>query len=123
MHFRLLVILAALAVGLTAKSYQVDGVVVAVDKTARTMLVSHRPIENFMGAMAMPFRVEDRNQLEGLHPGMRVRFDLVVSKDGSIARNVRKSGDPDQPIPPPAEQLKIGELVPDVQLTDQLGRR
>jgi len=123
MHFRLLVILAALAVGLTAKSYQVDGVVVAVDMTARTMLVSHRPIENFMGAMAMPFRVEDAKQLEGLHPGMRVRFELLVSKDGSVARNVRRSGEPDQAIPPPAQQLRIGELVPDVQLTDQLGRQ
>src|SRR5271165_2770614 len=123
MHLRLLVILAALAVSLTAKSYQVDGVVVAVDMTARTMLVAHRPIENFMGAMAMPFRVEDANQLEGLHPGMRVRFELVVNKNSSVARNVRKSGEPDQPIPPPAQQLRIGELAPDVQLTDQLGRQ
>jgi protein SCO1/2 len=122
MHLRLLVILAALAVGLMAKSYQVDGVVVGVDMTARTMLVSHRPIENFMGAMAMPFRVEDANQLEGLHPGMRVRFELVVNKNSSVARNVRKSGEPDQPIPPPAQQLGIGELAPDVRLTDQLGR-
>src|SRR5271165_1995534 len=113
MHLRLLVILAALAVSLTAKSYQVDGVVVAVDMTARTMLVAHRPIENFMGAMAMPFRVEDANQLEGLHPGMRVRFELVVNKNSSVARNVRKSGEPDQPIPPPAQQLRIGELALD----------
>lgn len=123
MHFRLLVFLAVMAAGLAAKSYQVDGVVVAVDMTARTMLVSHRPIENFMGAMAMPFRVEDQDQLEALHPGMRVRFELVVSKDGSVARNVRRSGDPDQPIPPPAQQLRIGEFVPDVALTDQLGRQ
>jgi protein SCO1/2 len=122
MPLRVLILLAGLAIGLAAKSYRVDGVVVAVDKTARTMLVSHRPIENYMGAMTMPFRVEDADQLEGLHPGMRVRFELLIKKDDSVARNVRKSGDPDQPIPPPAQQLKIGEVVPDVALTDQLGR-
>jgi protein SCO1 len=122
MPFRLLILVAGLAMGLAAKSYQVDGVIIAVDMTTRTMLVSHRPIQNFMGAMTMPFRVEDVDQLQGLHPGMRVRFELLVKKDESVARNVRKSGDPDQPIPQPAQQLKIGEAVPDVALTDQLGR-
>jgi len=122
MHFRLPVLLATLAVGLAAKSYPVDGILVAVDPAARTMLVSHRPIANFMGAMAMPFRVKDPEQLEGLHPGVRIHFELVVSKDHSVAKNVRKSGEPDQPIPPPRQQLKIGEVVPDFQLTSQSGR-
>src|SRR5271165_231559 len=122
MRFRLPVILLALAFGLAAKSYQVDGIVLAVDTTARTMLVSHRPIAHFMGAMAMPFRVEDSSQLEGLHPGVRVHFELVVNKDRSLARNVRKSEAPDEPIPPPPQQLSVGETVPDIQLIDQLGR-
>jgi protein SCO1/2 len=123
MHFRLPVVLAILATGLAAKSYQVDGIVVAVDAAARTMLVSHRPIANFMDAMAMPFRLADASQLEGLHPGVRIQFELVVSKDSSLAKNVRISAGPDEPIPPPPQQLKIGETVPDFQLTDQLGRR
>lgn len=110
------------SVAFAAKSYTVDGIVVALDPAARTMLVSHRPIGNYMGAMAMPFRVEEAGQLEGLYPGARVAFELVVSKDRSFARNVRKSGDGDVTIPPPKEKLKIGDAVPDFLLTDQQGQ-
>src|ERR1700674_1024559 len=112
MRFRLAMLLTVFVGGLAAKSYQVDGIVVAIDPAARTMLVAHRPIDRYMAAMAMPFRVEDTNQLDGLHPGMRIRFDLVVGKHQSIARNVRKSGEPDEPISAPAQQLKIGAAVP-----------
>jgi len=105
-----------------AKSYPVDGIVVAVDPTARTMLVSHRPIGKYMGAMVMPFRVEDAAQLTGLYPGVRIQFDLVVGKDRSVARNVRRSGRADAEIPPPKEKLKIGDRVGDFRLTDQEGR-
>ena len=45
---------------LAAKLFTVDGIVVAVDPSARTMLVSHRPIGRYMPAMMMPFHVSDR---------------------------------------------------------------
>jgi protein SCO1/2 len=105
-----------------AKSYPVDGIVVALDPAGRTMLVSHRPIGKYMGAMMMPFRVEDARELRGLYPGARIQFDLVVGKDQSIARNVRKSGGGDAQIPAPREKLAIGDALPDFQLTDQQGR-
>ena len=63
-----------------AKSFPVDGVVIAVDPAARTMLVSHRPIGRYMPAMMMPFRVEEAKDLQGLYPGARVSFELVVGK-------------------------------------------
>src|SRR5450759_1520354 len=85
------------------------------------MLVSHRPIENYMGAMAMPFRVENPRQLEGLYPGVRIQFDLTVTKQGSLARNIRKTSEPDALIPPPKETIKIGEVVPDFSLTSEAG--
>ena len=74
-----------------AKSYPVDGIVVALDPAARTMLVSHRPIPHYMDAMMMPFRVDSAGELDGLHPGSRVQFDLIVDKDRSLARNIRKA--------------------------------
>jgi protein SCO1 len=104
-----------------AHTYAVDGIVLAVDPTARTMLVSHRPIAHYMPAMAMPFRVEDAGVLAGLHPGARVAFDLVVDGRGSLARNVRRSG-PDEAIPAPKEQIHIGDLLPEFRLSDQTGR-
>lgn len=111
----------ACAIG-AAKSYPVDGVVVALDPAGRTMLVSHRPIARYMGAMMMPFRVEDARQLEGLYPGVRVQFDLVVGKDRSLARNVRKAGDGALRIAAPPQKLAIGGTLADFQLTDQSGR-
>ncbi len=103
-----------------AHTYAVDGIVLAVDLVARTMLVSHRPIEHYMPAMAMPFRVADAATLVGLYPGARVAFELVVDSHRSLARNVRKSG-PDAAIAAPKEQIHIGDRLPDFRLTDQSG--
>jgi protein SCO1/2 len=103
-----------------AHTYAVDGIVLAVDPAARTMLVSHRPIEHYMPAMAMPFRVADTAALAGLYPGERVAFDLVVEAHRSLARNVRKSG-PDGAIAAPKEQLHIGDRLPEFRLSDQAG--
>ena len=121
MQFRL-AIFAFFAAGLTARTYPVDGIVVALDAAARTMLVSHRPIAKYMGAMLMPFRVEDPRELGPLHPGSHILFDLVVARDRSLARNIRPSGAPDAPIPPPRNALRIGDALPDFHLTDQLSR-
>jgi protein SCO1 len=105
---------------LAAKSFAVDGIVVALDPAARTMLVSHRPIAKYMPAMMMPFRVERPGELEGLYPGARVQFDLLVEKDRSLARHVRKTGDGE--IPPAKQKLQIGEPLPEFTLTDEHGR-
>ena len=110
-----------LPVILAAKSFAVDGIVVAVDPVARTMLVSHRAIAQYMPAMMMPFRVEAAQELDGLYPGARVRFNLVIDRDRSRARHVVKTGDGE--IPPPKEKLRIGDALPDFELTDQNGIR
>jgi len=119
---RRLVTLAVILVPLAAKTYSVDGIVVAVDAQARTMLVSHRAIPRYMPAMLMPFRAESTAQLAALHPGARIEFDLAVTKDGSVARNIRSTGAPDAALPAPAEKLAIGSTLPDFQLIDQSGR-
>jgi len=95
-----------------ARSYHVDGVVVAVDPIAHTMLVSHRPIQNYMPAMLMPFRVAEPRELEALRPGARVEFRLDIGKQESIARNVRRAAGADVEIAPPKERLGIGDAVP-----------
>jgi protein SCO1/2 len=114
--------LLILAVPLMAKTYSVDGIVVAVDAGARTMLVSHRAIAHYMPAMLMPFRAETAAELAPLHPGARIAFDLAVTKSRSVARNIRSTGAPDAAIPASPEKLSIGSALPDFQLTDQHGR-
>jgi protein SCO1 len=114
--------LALLTLPLAAKTYAVDGIVVAIDPPARTMLVSHREIARYMPAMLMPFRAESAAELTALHPGARIQFDLSVTKAEAVARNIRLSGAPDATLPAPKEKLAIGAGLPDFELTDQNGR-
>ncbi|MCU1325790.1 MAG: electron transport protein SCO1/SenC [Bryobacterales bacterium] len=118
-HLTFALIFAAAA---GAKTWPVDGVVIAVDPIARTMLVSHRPIEKYMPAMAMPFRVAAGTDLAALRPGDRVTFDLLVDKDRSLARNVQKAQGGPGSIPPPKERIKAGDPVPGFTLIDEAGR-
>jgi protein SCO1/2 len=111
-----------LGVPLIARTYSVDGIVVAVDLAARTMLISHRAMATYMPAMLMPFRAEKAAELAPLHPGARIQFDLAVTKGQSVARHIRPAGAPDVAIAPSPEKLSVGAPLPDFQLTDQHGR-
>src|SRR5215471_6379000 len=113
------VLLWLVALPLLARNYSVDGVVVAVDSTARTMLVSHRAIGRYMPAMMMPFRVENSAELAGVQPGSRVQFELVVNRDRSVARAVKITGEGTAPAP--KGQIAIGQTLPEFHLTDQDG--
>jgi protein SCO1/2 len=115
------VLVWVLAIPLFARNYSVDGIVVAVDPAARTMLVSHRAIGRYMPAMMMPFRVKSAAELSGVHPGSRVQFELTVSRARSLARNVKVTGVAEAPKTA-AEGLAIGGALPDFRLTDQDGR-
>ena len=98
-----------LGVPLMAKTYSVDGIVVAVDAASRTMLVSHRAIAHYMPAMLMPFRAENAAELAPLHPGARIAFDLTVTKAQSVARNIRPTGAPDgDPAAPGKTRHRFG---------------
>src|SRR6516225_910412 len=90
-------VLFLLPVILAVRSFAVDGIVVAVDPVARTMLVSHRAIGRYMPAMMMPFRLESGTELEGVHPGSRVQFELTVNHERSLARNVKVTGEEEAP--------------------------
>jgi protein SCO1/2 len=111
-----------LAVPVLAKTYSVDGIVVAVDAAAQTMLVSHREIAHYMPAMLMPFRAGNAVELVALHPGARIAFELAVTKGRSVARNIRPTGAPDVALPAASTRLAIGSALPEFQLTDQQGR-
>lgn len=107
---------------LAAKTYHADGVVISLDPAAQTVTISHRPIPKYMGAMAMPFRVRSAEELNGLQPGNRVEFELVVERDRSYIRQIKKLAATDLPVPRPVNQLSPGEAVPDFSLTDQDGK-
>lgn len=63
--------------------FQGVGVVESVDISAGNFTIDHEEIPDFMGAMAMTYDVLDPSQLEGLEPGAKVRFGLLVLPDGN----------------------------------------
>jgi protein SCO1/2 len=119
-----------------AQRYPVNGIVLKVDRAAKTMVVSCQAVPNYMEAMTMPFSVRDPKFLDGLALGSTVEFTLVVEKDDSYAEDVRihkyesteqepmqarrlkileSLSDPN----PSAKTLAVGQAVPNFTLTDQ----
>ena len=89
----------------------------------REMVVAHRPIDNYMPAMTMAFRVGREVDLAKLTPGTRVAFELKVGKHGSVAEKVRATvalNDLKLPKRPLNETL-IGHKMPSFSLIDQSG--
>jgi protein SCO1 len=102
----------------------VEGIVVETNLLDRQMVVAHRPIDNYMPAMTMPFRVGREVDLERLTPGTRVGFELSVGKNASIARKVRILESKSDVILPqtPLNKIPIGRKMPSFSLTDQTGK-
>ena len=123
------------------QQYAASGMVLKIDRSRKTLLVSCDDIPGFMSAMTMPFDVHDAKELDGLAPGAIVSFTLVVDKDSSYAQHIEvhpyesaeqdplaarrlkllaRLNSPDASTP---QQLAIGATVPDFTLTDQVHRR
>ena len=69
------------------KKHRVEGIVVEIDRAQGIVVVSHKPIADFMPAMMMPFHADRPSALDALRPGMRIGFELIIS--GSKARTIR----------------------------------
>jgi protein SCO1 len=96
-----------------ARSYFVDGLVVAVNPPSFT--VAHRPIPGYMQAMTMDFHSASAGEVERLRVGMRVRFEL---RD-EVARDLRIVPADEKDMPAPARQPVIGQAAPDFKLIDE----
>jgi protein SCO1/2 len=122
-----------------AQEYPVTGMVLTVDRPRNTFAASIQAIPGFMPAMAMPFEVRQKKDLDGLMPGAIVEFVLVVKGSSSHAARIRilryQSAEQD---PLAASRLKlltqvagatqlkmlaIGQTVPDFTLTNQIRRQ
>jgi Cu/Ag efflux protein CusF len=71
-----------------ASSEPAHGVVLAVNRTAATLTISHGPLQALgMGPMTMEFQVDDVASLERLNAGDRVRFHVEAA--GGTLRAMR----------------------------------
>jgi protein SCO1/2 len=117
----------------------VTGLVLEVAPSRERFVVSHDAIGDQMGAMTMGFDVRDRKALDGVAVGARVRFTLVIDRDGAHAEAIEVLRDENaHQDPVTARRLRLladlvapsgaapalapGEEVPDFRLVDQHGR-
>ena len=131
-------LLLAVQSSVAAQEYKVTGMVLTVDRSRSTFSASIQSIPGFMPAMAMPFEVRQRKDLDGLTPGAVVEFVLVVKGSSSHAeriRVVRYQSTEQDPLgasrlklltqvagAAPHKALTSGDVVPDFKLTDQKGK-
>jgi protein SCO1/2 len=115
--------------------FQVTGIVLKADQPRQLLTVSHESIAGYMGAMVMSFNVSDPKMIDGLEPGTKVTFMLVITKDKSYIEDVHilsfeSSGQ--HPLEArrlqtmesviegnQSGQLRVGQPVPDFTFTDQ----
>lgn len=110
-----------------AVRHPVTGVVVAHPEGA-VVRIAHDDIPGFMPPMTMPFTLESTRLAEGLTPGDRVAFTLVVSPSATTAVDLRVIGrDPItlRRLAADAEHRNVrltdGDVVPAFRLTDHTG--
>jgi protein SCO1/2 len=117
-----------------AGEYAVRGMVLRIDPSRTTFVISHERIEGLMDSMTMPFDVREARELEGVVPGAIVEFTLVVKETGSYAtslrvkkyesveqdpRAARRLGLLDRLMRGAPNRLTVGQPVPDFTLIDQ----
>lgn len=115
---------------------EAEGMVVAVDRKALSIVISCEAIPGYMDAMEMPFEVHDGSLLEGLQAGVTVRFTMIEDGSHIFADGIRivkkLNGEPEpieaarlevlhRAINPSsgAKVVKVGQKIPDFVLNDQ----
>ena len=107
-----------------AKHYPLQGTVVSVDKAQQHLVIDHKDIPGFMGAMTMPYPVADAKVLDQVGPGDQITADVVVS-DTSVRLEkvvVVKKGSGAKPQSELQPSQPAGTL-PDFTLVNQDGKR
>ena len=124
--------------GPTVTNYTLDGVVRSLVPDTGRVMIAHRAIPGFMGAMTMPFQLADPKELESIHPGDEIQATLrVVKQDGAVTEYQLFDLRVTNPAKPPTvvldvskgklqireqpKRLEPGDAVPDFAMTLQDG--
>ena len=106
------------------RRFPIEGRVVAVNPSDKTITLAHHEIVGYMKAMTMPFSVRDAWVFNVIHPGDNIQATLVVS-DEAYLENIsvtQSSANADLSNTSPSKLPKKGDAVPDFQFTNQQGR-
>lgn len=125
----LLAVLLAAASCSNAKTYEMRGQILAVNRDKMEILVKHEEIPGLMAAMTMPWKVQTANMLDNLGPGDLITSEIVVDNNQGVVTKITKLGTakPDVPAPggpaqPGVKYLMPGDTVPNQAFLDQSGK-
>jgi protein SCO1/2 len=134
-HLPICIAVAAIVVASCTRSderhFVLQGQIISLAPNHTEATVKHEDIVGLMPAMTMPYRVREPKLLDGLAPGDLIKARLVLVSNDAYLDQVLKTGQAPLDAPPAEapsassgfELLKPGELVPDVTLVDQDGRK
>jgi len=111
----------------SGQRYEMQGKVISVDKTGRTVSIAHEDIKGYMPAMTMEFRFKDDWPLVVLVPGDQITGTLVVDGISSWIEDpvITKEAvaDPNAKATAGLAEPQPGDEVPDFPLINQDGKR
>ncbi|HEU4688094.1 MAG TPA: SCO family protein [Vicinamibacterales bacterium] len=105
-----------------ARTYELQGQILAVRPERNEVVIKHEDIKGFMPGMTMPFTVKDPALLNGRERGDLVTATLVVGETQAYLTTLTRTGHQavaDPPPPPPPDILSAGQPVKDAPLVDQ----
>ena len=123
----LLVLLAAAASCSNAKTYEMRGQILGINRDKMEILVRHDEIPGLMAAMTMPWKVQNASMLDNLGRGDLIATEIVVDNNQGVITKITKLGTarPDEPPPSGKSGVKYltpGDRVPNQAFVDQDGR-
>ncbi len=132
MKLRVLALLAALLTAAScssAKTYEMRGQILGVNRDKMEILVKHEEIPGLMAAMTMPWKVKTANMLDNIGPGDLITSEIVVEDNQGVVTKITKVGTakpdvpaPAGPAPPGVKYLMPGDEVPNQAFVDEDGR-
>ena len=132
MIWRFVVVLGALVAAAScssAKTYEMRGQILGINRDKLEILVKHEEIEGLMPAMTMPWKVRTANMLDTLGPGDLITSEIEVDNNQSVVTKITKIGTakpdapaPGGPAPSGVKYLMPGDEVPNQTFVDQDGR-
>ena len=124
----LLFLLAAASCS-NAKTYEMRGQILGINRDKMEILVKHDEIPGLMAAMTMPWKVQNASMLDNLGRGDLIATEIVVDNNQGVITKITKLGTakPDEPPPagaakPGVKYLTPGDQVPNQAFVDQDGR-
>jgi protein SCO1/2 len=111
-----------------AKVYHLHGKVLSIDQANNSLMIDGDEIPGFMGAMAMPYPVRNKDEMTKVKPGDEITADIIIPQgdDSPYIQNivvVKKSAGAPSPTASTDHEPQPGDAVPDFALIDQNGKR